>query len=76
MDVNFRDVVQNIDKLKGGKVSGKPKDPAAKSEASEKKERKVITTRMEDVMPVLGNKVETGAGADTKKSKKGKISYI
>ncbi len=76
MDVNFRDVAQNIDKLKGGKVSGKPKDPAAKSEASEKKERKVITTRMEDVMPVLGDKVETGAGADTKKSKKGKISYI
>ncbi len=75
-DVNFRDVAEKMDKLKGGKVSGKPKDPAAKSEASEKKERKVITTRMEDVMPVLGDKVETGAGADTKKSKKGKISYI
>lgn len=83
MDVNFRDVAQKIEKVKkGGNAPAKPKGqvmdkrPVEKTEVSENKEKKIITTKVEDARPVVRDKVEAGAGADAKKNKKGKISYI
>jgi tetratricopeptide (TPR) repeat protein len=77
-DVNFRDVAEKIDKLKGSQVSKKKiaEDikPVEKRAATEKIVSKIIDEKPEEPEPIVVKDVEAAASA--KKSKKGKVSYI
>lgn len=78
IDVNFRDVAEKIDKLKGSHVSKKKikEDikPVEKMAAPEKIASKIIDEKHEEPEPIVIADVETAASP--KKSKKGKVSYI
>lgn len=78
IDVNFRDVAEKIDKLKGGHASKKKikEDikPVEKRAAPEKIASKIIDEKHEEPEPIVVKDAE--AAASPKKSKKGKVSYI
>ncbi|MBI5180478.1 MAG: tetratricopeptide repeat protein [Nitrospirae bacterium] len=77
-DVNFRDVAEKIDKLKGSQASKKKimEDikPVEKRAATEKIVSKIIDEKPEEPEPIVVKDVEAAASA--KKNKKGKVSYI
>lgn len=78
IDVNFRDVAEKIDKLKGSHASKKKiKEDiklVEKRAAPEKIASKIIDEKHEEPEPIIVKDAEAAASA--KKSKKGKVSYI
>ena len=78
IDVNFRDVAEKIDKLKGSHASKKKiKEDiklVEKRKAPEKIASKIIDEEPEEPEPIIVKDAEAAASA--KKSKKGKVSYI
>ncbi|MBI5043920.1 MAG: tetratricopeptide repeat protein [Nitrospirae bacterium] len=77
VDVNFRDVAEKIDKLKGGVAPKKKAEdikPTEKKVTHEKRMSKIIDEKTEEPEPIVVK--EVGAAASAKKSKKGKVSYI
>ena len=78
IDVNFRDVAEKIDKLKGSHVSKKKivEDikTAEKRSAPEKRMSKIVDEKHEEPEPIIVNEAE--AAVNVKKSKKGRVSYI
>ncbi|MBI5182185.1 MAG: tetratricopeptide repeat protein [Nitrospirae bacterium] len=82
VDVNFRDVAEKIDMLKGGKPleglkkAGEDGKLSKASVDTEKAEIKIDEKKAEIKKPIASQTVETAAGSDSKKGKKGRISYI